>query len=548
MPKSRRRRGGIDTGEVIDGNAHQSDLNSLASLATLYGSAQRFAHSLDLNEIAQAMAEISVGVLGGISAWVGRVTPRGTLSGLGTAVRGSLQTQLPVGPGPVVEGAIEEALRTSHPVLIHDPVGPELPWGEQMLTEDAEAAAVFPLVARDESFGALVVFGARGFFLPETIQTFKALSYMAGAALANAQMYAEANKRLQRLDALRAIDTAILQSFDLGVTLDVFLYQVTNQLNVEAAAVLLLDDPDLLTYAAVRGFASGGVIGQTLPSVAGMPSKAIRERRTITTAALGVSKLEGPGLLGSGEYASYAATPLISRGEVRGVLEVFHHHPLEFEPEWIAFMEALAGQAAIAVENTNLVERLRLSNLRLTDAYDATLGGWSRFLELRDRETQGHTERVAETAVALAREMGMSGQQLVHVRRGALLHDIGKMGVPDAILNKPGPLNAEEIAVMQRHPVYSYELLAPIAYLRPALDIPYCHHERWDGNGYPRGLVAEQIPLSARVFAVVDVWDALISDRPYRDAWPKDRVVEHIRSQAGVHFEAAIAETFLAMC
>ena len=178
-------------------------------------------------------------------------------------------------------------------------------------------------------------------------------------------------------------------------------------------------------------------------------------------------------------------------------------------------------------------------------AYDSTLEGWSRALDLRDKETEGHTQRVTEMCMRLARALHMDEDELVQVRRGALLHDIGKMGVPDSVLLKPGALNEEEWAIMRKHPEYAYQLLSPIAYLQPALDIPYCHHEKWDGTGYPRGLKGEQIPLTARVFAVVDVWDALRSDRPYRPAWPDAQVWEYICSGSGTHFDPHVVEEFL---
>jgi putative nucleotidyltransferase with HDIG domain len=209
------------------------------------------------------------------------------------------------------------------------------------------------------------------------------------------------------------------------------------------------------------------------------------------------------------------------------------------------FLETLGGQAAIAIENAQLFDHLQRSNLDLALAYDATIEGWSHALDLRDKETEGHTQRVTEQTVRLARALGIPDAELVHVRRGALLHDIGKMGVPDGILLKPGPLTEEEWVTMRRHPQLAYDLLAPITYLRPALDIPLCHHERWDGTGYPRGLAGEQIPLAARLFAVVDVWDALRSDRPYRERWTEEKTLEHIRSSVGTHFDPKVVELFL---
>lgn len=181
----------------------------------------------------------------------------------------------------------------------------------------------------------------------------------------------------------------------------------------------------------------------------------------------------------------------------------------------------------------------------LLQAYDTTIEGWSHALDLRDIETEGHSTRVSDLTMKLARMAGMTEEELVHVRRGALLHDIGKMGVPDHILLKPDKLTDEEWIAMRKHPQFAYDMLSPIAYLKPALDIPYCHHEKWDGTGYPRELKGEQIPLAARLFAVVDVWDALRSDRPYRAGWSKEKALEHIRSLVGTHFDPKTVELFL---
>jgi putative nucleotidyltransferase with HDIG domain len=245
------------------------------------------------------------------------------------------------------------------------------------------------------------------------------------------------------------------------------------------------------------------------------------------------------------DFACYFGVPLIVKGQVKGVLEVFHRTALEPDEEWFDFLKTLAGQAAIAVEITTLFESLQSSNSELFLAYDATIVGWSYALDLRDKETEGHTQRVTELTVKLGRAFGMSEADLVQVRWGALLHDIGKMGVPDGILLKPGPLTDEEWVAMKKHPSFSYEMLSPIRYLRLALEIPYCHHEKWDGSGYPRGLKGAQIPLVARIFAMVDVWDALTSDRPYRAAWPEEKVLDHIRSLVGTHFDPQVVKICL---
>jgi PAS domain S-box-containing protein/putative nucleotidyltransferase with HDIG domain len=196
---------------------------------------------------------------------------------------------------------------------------------------------------------------------------------------------------------------------------------------------------------------------------------------------------------------------------------------------------------------TELLAALQKSQKQLTEAYEATLEGLAVMLELRDKETQGHTRRVTELTLRLARAMGVPEDDLVHIRRGALLHDIGKIAIPDDILHKAGPFTAEEQEVMARHPTYAYEMISAIPFLYPAIDIPYCHHERWDGAGYPRGLSDEAIPVAARMFAVVDVWDALSSDRPYRKSWPRDQVAEYIRAGSGTHFDPQVVQVFLGM-
>jgi PAS domain S-box-containing protein len=208
-----------------------------------------------------------------------------------------------------------------------------------------------------------------------------------------------------------------------------------------------------------------------------------------------------------------------------------------------------AGQVLIRdiTKRKKAEEKILALNAEMICAYDATIEGWSRALDLRDHETEGHSRRVTEMTLRLAEAVGVPSEELIHVRRGALLHDIGKMGVPDAILLKPGPLDDAEWEIMRRHPELARAMLSPTEFLHPALDIPYCHHEKWDGSGYPCGLHGEEIPLPARLFALVDVWDALTSDRPYRAAWPRGRVLDHLRSLAGTHFDPAIVSVFLRM-
>ena len=253
---------------------------------------------------------------------------------------------------------------------------------------------------------------------------------------------------------------------------------------------------------------------------------------------------EAPLFLGE-DFVSYYAAPLRAKGQLIGVLEVFTRSRLEPGEEWIDFLETLAGQAAIAIDSIKSFEELQISNSRLMLAYDATIEGWSRAMDMRDEETEGHTRRVTELTVRIARRVGISEDAIVHIRRGALLHDIGKLGIPDSILLKPGKLTEGEWEIMRRHPQYAYEMLSSIEYLRPALEIPYSHHERWDGTGYPRGLKEKHIPLGARLFSVIDVWDALTSDRPYRPAWSPEKAIQYITEQSGSHFDPQAVKAFL---
>jgi hypothetical protein len=341
---------------------------------------------------------------------------------------------------------------------------------------------------------------------------------------------------------------AIITTFDHRVTLGIVLDKMLSDLHADAADVLLVArDAPVLQFAAGAGFRSAALRCTSLPLGHGHAGRAALERRAITVPDVG----SDPGafarapLLGDEGFVWYMAVPLVCKGQVRGVLEVFRRSAFRPDAEWLEFLDAVAGQTAVAIDNAVLFEDLQRSNVDLALAYDATIEGWSRALDLRDQETEGHSLRVTEMTVRVARGLGFSAADQVHVRRGALLHDIGKVGIPDAVLLKPGPLDADEWVVMKRHPRLAYDLLSPIAHLRPALDIPYCHHEKWDGSGYPRGLAGESIPLAARAFAVVDVWDALRSDRPYRKAWPEEKVRTHVADLGGTHFDPEVLAAFL---
>ena len=355
-------------------------------------------------------------------------------------------------------------------------------------------------------------------------------------------------QQVQQLAALREVDEAISSSIDLSRTLEILLDQVLRQLRVDAAAVYLYNpQTDTLSFTTGRGFYTSLITAVRLKHGQGFAWKAFLSRKPVYVPDMtGVANdLMNTAILETEGLVAYYAIPLEAKGEIKGVLELFHRSIFPISQDWMNFAEAIGRQAAIAIDNASLFSDLQVANRDLTLAYDDTIRGWAIALELRDGETEGHSRRVTDMTERLAIAMNIPTELITHIRRGALLHDIGKMAIPDSILFKPGPLTREEREVMRRHPVYAYDLLAAIEYLRPALDIPYSHHERWNGTGYPLGLLGDQIPLAARIFSVVDVWDALSSDRPYRKAWPREDILNYLVEQSGKQFDPNVVKVFI---
>jgi PAS domain S-box-containing protein len=406
-----------------------------------------------------------------------------------------------------------------------------------------------PIQSTAGPVGVLTFAIAMGRQPAEEINLLKILAEIAGNSIHRAQLYDQSQRQVRRLTSLRDIDSAIASSFDLRLTLNILMDQTVSHLNVDAVNIGLYH-PDLqtLTYLPGIGF---NIPSPTRPAVRigeGLAGRVIVRQQTCHITNLqNAPEASNEPLIKREGFVTYIGIPLIVKGQIKGVFEVFHRTPLSPTPDWMEFLHTLAGQAAIAIDSSQLFENLQRSNQELIQAYDTTLEGWARALELRDRETEGHTRRVTQLTMRLARYMGISDSEMVNIHRGVLLHDIGKMAVPDHILKKRGKLTKEEWDEMCQHPVYAYNLLSPIAFLRGVLDIPYCHHEHWDGGGYPRGLKGEQIPLAARIFAVVDNWDALLSDRPYRKAWPRNKVIAYLKESSGTILDPKIVEIFLRM-
>ena len=361
---------------------------------------------------------------------------------------------------------------------------------------------------------------------------------------------AQIREHIQHLTSLHTVDSVINASFDLGIVINVLLEQIVNQVQVDAADILLLNPDSLvLSYYTGRGFRSFVTKTDEIHLGENLAGKIALERKAMYVSITDDIDLKQDfaALWQREGFQMYTGIPLIAKGQVKGVLETYHRLPAGLDASGKEFLETLAGQAAIAIDNAQLFEQLQRSNLDLSMAYDATIEGWSRAMDLRDHATEGHTQRVTNLTLDLARFMNIPGSDLIHMYRGALLHDIGKMSMPDSILFKPAPLSPEELVIMRQHPLHAFNMLAPIHYLRPALDIPHCHHEKWDGTGYPRGLYGVEIPLAARIFAVADVWDALCSDRPYRVGWTQQDAEKYILEQSGKYFDPAVVDAFIKM-
>ncbi|MGB9899268.1 MAG: HD domain-containing phosphohydrolase [Pseudothermotoga sp.] len=457
---------------------------------------------------------------------------------------------------PYAQGAVGRSIKTGEYQLIEDTMNDERfkARKDKIAPFGLKTVLSFPLISPFGVFGVLVLYSDKyGFFSTEKIEQIRVISHLAAASLENSRLFEELQKRLGRIQALHQIDKAISASTDLNVVLSVLLDQVIHQLRVHAADIYLFDEHTMtFEYAAGRGFRTGKPNLGPIKSGTGLIGQIALNKRPI--------KINGDfcefceqnkrfcdrkELFSKEGFVFYAGVPLIAKGHLLGVLEVFNRSVIEENGEWSEFLQVIAQQTAIAIDSAKLFEDLQKRNVDLMNAYDATIEGWAYALDLRDKETEGHSERVTELTLKIAKKMGISKEELVHIKRGALLHDIGKMGIPDQILLKPGKLTEQEWEIMKKHPVYAYQMLSRIEYLRPALDIPYCHHEKWDGSGYPRGLKGQEIPLSARIFAVADVYDALTSDRPYRKAWSKDEAVRYIKDQSGKHFDPKVVEVFL---
>ncbi|MGB8646935.1 MAG: PAS domain S-box protein [Anaerolineae bacterium] len=415
-----------------------------------------------------------------------------------------------------------------------------MPWIRSMLS--------VPIRIKGQVIGVLNLYSARpGFFTAEHARRLQTFADQAGQAIGNARALEETERNAQQLSLLYDVGLALNSVHDPQAQLQFLVEMAMKSVHADRAAFF-----KRVSDATFRLETGAGYADEVIKNLRDRVFEAGQASGLVglvagTRAPLYVADVTADGRWISIDEAvrSVVYVPVEHDHHLMGILSVSSTTPNAFHGGYERLLQLFANEAAIALENAELSRSLQASSVHLVDAYDATIQGWSRALELRERETEGHALRVSEMTVRLAQAMGVEEESLVQIRRGALLHDIGMMGIPDQILYKPGPLTDQETQALRQHPVYACEMLASIAYLRPALDIPYCHHERWDGTGYPRGLKGEEIPLGARIFAVVDVWDALRASRTYRQAWSEDQARDYVREQRGVQFDPAVVDIFL---
>ena len=423
--------------------------------------------------------------------------------------------------------------------------------GEEVRTrlKSTRSSLLVPLIVDEQETGVMELQSYQEeAFNEQDVAWCERIANLIAMGLKKSYLLEESRKHIQRVDALHRIDQTITENQSLPTMLDSLRDELVNILEVDAADILYLH-PELesLRIITQMGFRTNPLKHTDLQLGEGPAGKAASSRSTVYIPDLeneGVTFKRSPDF-NQEDFVSYIGVPLIAKGKLVGILEIFHRSKLDVDKDWLDFLEAVAGQAAIAIGQRNLYKDLRRSKEQLHEAYNAVIESWAQAMELRDIETRGHGQRLVDLTLDLAQELGVDEEAWEDIRRGAFLHDVGKMGIPDRILKKEGKLTQEEREEIGQHPLYAYEILKSNEYLKPALDIPLYHHERWDGLGYPEGLKGEDIPLAARIFAVVDVWDALRSGRPYREAWSDDKALEHIKNESGRHFDPKVVESFL---
>ncbi|MBI5296233.1 MAG: GAF domain-containing protein [Chloroflexi bacterium] len=445
-------------------------------------------------------------------------------------------------------GIIAKAIRTKDSIFVSDVHAYEdyIEGWEKALSE-----LVVPLRTGDRVLGAIDLQNQKlSAYSQDDIRLIELIASQAALMVEHVRLYLQTDERLHQLTVLSNIDAAIASSLDLQVTLNILVSQISMHLETDAVDVMLLNPHlQMLEYAAGRGFRGSAIrrvsllLGEDQAGVAALERSVISEYDLFSPQV----PLRHPERIVGEDFVSMYAVPLVAKGQVKGVLELFYRRLVEPNSGWIHFLEILARQAAVAVEDASLFNDMQRSFTELAVAYDAAIEGWARVLQMRHHEPDELAQTLASLTLDMAHRMELPESEMSHIYRGVLLHDIGKLDISDNILLKSAPLTDEEWDEIHRHPVFAYDFLQSIAYLRPAMNIPYCHHERWDGNGYPRGLHGKEIPLEARIFSVVKVWTVLQHARPFRPAFGREYANAYVKEQSGKEFDPQVVEIFLEM-
>ncbi|GAB4504564.1 MAG: hypothetical protein Fur0043_15580 [Anaerolineales bacterium] len=415
--------------------------------------------------------------------------------------------------------------------------------------QQARSEMVIPLITESGVIGAIDLQSAdQNAFRQEDERLMRLFALRVAAMLEHVQLVEQTQERVKRLEALHAIEAAVASSVDLRITIHTLLDQVISRLSVDAADILLLDSHlQTLRYAAGRGAVHFYPEDKIQYLGAGIAGRAALDHEIVFVALQTQTELASPfpdWAAREGFLCQYAV-PLIAKGQVKGVLELFYRRLVRPDPEWLEFLETLARQAAVAIEGISLLEQFQNTLLEQKIMLDSGIEVWMQVLEQRGFEPVGHCHRTAELSILFFQRLGFGEVEYGNIYRGALLHDIGKLLMPDSLLLNPDPLTEEEWKWVQRHPELGRDLLKRIFPFEADLEIPYFHHENWDGSGYPQGLKGEHIPIAARVFRLVEVWDLLQVDLPYRQKRSRDETISFIREQAGKLFDPHLVQFFL---
>jgi PAS domain S-box-containing protein len=445
-------------------------------------------------------------------------------------------------------GVIAKAIRTKDSIRVEDVRSYDdyiEGWDKAM------SELVVPLRTGDRTLGVIDLQNqSPNSYSDDDVRLIELIASQAALMVEHVRLYLQTDERLHQLTVLSNIDAAIASSLDLQVTLNILVSQISMHLETDAVDVMLLNPHlQMLEYAAGRGFRGNAIRRVSLLLGEDQAGVAALERTVVTEYDLFAPQvpLRHPERIAGEDFVSMYAVPLVAKGQTKGVLELFYRHLVEPDPGWIHFLEILARQAAVAVEDASLFNDMQRSFTELAVAYDAAIEGWARVLQMRHHEPDDLSQTLASLMLDMAHRMDMPEAEMSHIYRGVLLHDIGKLDISDKILLKPGPLTPKEWEVVHHHPIFAYDFLQSIAYLRSAMNIPYCHHERWDGNGYPRGLKEREIPLEARIFSIVKVWTILQYERPFRPAWSREQATAYVKEQSAKEFDPELVDVFLGM-